>query len=426
MDIQQAIAAPAPSTHVAGKQQAVDQEEQLQAEAGDHVSASAFSQLLQDLHQSPSLSPLQGGAAFAMTNADAPPVDANALASRVVLDDFGLLEGTLNIDSLVSQTQRLDAEHANLDVQDDRGLLSHAEMPLATSLMAAQTWGAQPQIAAGQNVATVAAGVDAALRPAASPEMPTALAAASAVLVQAGEVVEHIAHSAAEGMRGDDSSEGRVNLRGAWTLEDASQPLHPAFQRMMGHVEQWAAASAGLQPKLNERIEGGKSAAVTAEMLATGQGSGTRLTENAVKEAQQAQDAAFEEPAQAPVQDMRFWLQGKQQRAEVILEKDGQPVRVQVSVRGNEAHITFRSEQAQTRDLLDASLSQLRDMLAQQGVALSGVSVQAEGQQGQNSQGQNPRNPWDAAPVQHGQVEVPLEPASVIRRTGAQSLDLYA
>ncbi len=74
-----------------------------------------------------------------------------------------------------------------------------------------------------------------------------------------------------------------------------------------------------------------------------------------MQEAQSAQDAMLDPQAEAPVEDMRFWLQGKNQRAEVVLEKDGQPVRVQVSVRGNEAHVTFRADQAQTRELLDAS-----------------------------------------------------------------------
>jgi flagellar hook-length control protein FliK len=148
-----------------------------------------------------------------------------------------------------------------------------------------------------------------------------------------------------------------------------------------------------------------------------------------VQEAQSAQDAMLDPQAEAPVEDMRFWLQGKHQRAEVVLEKDGQPVRVQVSVRGNEAHVTFRADQAQTRELLDASLTQLREMLEQQGVQLAGVSVQADGQ-GQGGNGspqQGSRNPWEASPVQQAQVVVPVVPElPTARSQRAQGLDLYA
>lgn len=432
MDIQQAIAVPVPAAAAPVKPPAADQPEQLQDGASEKVTVSAFSQLLQDLKQSQPLQTLPSEASLASPDAALLPADANASAFLLspddvsILDDMDLSDGALHIESLLSQTQRLDAQHANLDIQDDRGWGAQNDVPLASSLMPTQSWGAQPQIAAGHEVATVAAGVQPALQAAISTAAPTAMAAASAVLVQADEVTESVAQSTLDGLLGDASSEGRVNLQGAWKLEDSQQALNPAFQRVMGQVEQWAAASAGLQPKPNERTEGGKSAAMTADMLAAGQGSGTRLTENAVQETQQAQDAAFDAHPEAPVQDMRFWLQGKQQRAEMVLEKDGQAVRVQVSIRGNEAHVTFRADQAQTRDLLDGSLSQLRDMLAQQGVALSGVSVQADAQQQQSPQGHNPRNPWDAAPVQHGQVVVPVADAPAMRRSSSQALDLYA
>lgn len=432
MDIQQTIAVPVPAAHAAAKAPAAEQTEQWQDGASEKVTVSSFSLLLQDLKQSQSLQTLPSEASLASTDAALLAVEANEAAALLSLDDVRLLDdmslrdGSLHIESLVSQTQRLDTQHANLDIQDDRGWAQQYDAPLATSLMSTQSWGAQPQIAAGHDVATVAAGVQPALQATVSTAAPTAMAAASAVLVQAGEVAESVAQSTAEGLLGDTSSEGRVNLHGAWKLEDSQQALNPAFQRVMGQVEQWAAASAGLQTKPNERTEGGKSAAMTADMLAAGQGSGTRLTENAVQETQQAQDAAFDAYTEAPVQDMRFWLQGKQQRAEVVLEKDGQSVRVQVSVRGNEAHVTFKADQAQTRELLDASLSQLREMLQQQGVELTGVSVQADARGDQPSSGQGQRSPWEATPVQHGQVVVPVADAAVTRAGPSQGLDLYA
>ena len=117
------------------------------------------------------------------------------------------------------------------------------------------------------------------------------------------------------------ASEGRVNLLGAWKLEDPQAIPSPTLQRVIGQVEQWAAAGAGLQPKATERAEGSKAGQDAVAGMSAAQGSGTRLTENAVRETQQAQDAQWEAQADVPVEDMRFWLQGKQQRAEVVLDQ---------------------------------------------------------------------------------------------------------
>ena len=78
------------------------------------------------------------------------------------------------------------------------------------------------------------------------------------------------------------------------------------------------------------------------------------------------------------------------------------------------------------RQLLDASLQQLRDMLQQQGVELTGVSVEADAQGGAQQQAQHPRMPWDTAAVQHAQVAVPVEGAAAQRPVAAQGLSLYA
>jgi flagellar hook-length control protein FliK len=90
--------------------------------------------------------------------------------------------------------------------------------------------------------------------------------------------------------------------------------------------------------------------------------------------------AAFADPAQAGEQEqitdpVAYWVNQKTQNAEMTLDRDGQPVQVTVSLSGSEAHVTFRSDQAQTRELLDASMSQLRDLLRDEGLVLSGTTV---------------------------------------------------
>lgn len=93
-------------------------------------------------------------------------------------------------------------------------------------------------------------------------------------------------------------------------------------------------------------------------------------------------DAAtvFADPAQAVTEDLvaeqvTYWVNQKTQNAELTLQREGQPVEVSVTLSGNEAHVTFRSDQAETRELLDRSMSQLSDLLRSEGLVLSGMSV---------------------------------------------------
>ncbi|MFN4120639.1 flagellar hook-length control protein FliK [Acidovorax sp.] len=90
--------------------------------------------------------------------------------------------------------------------------------------------------------------------------------------------------------------------------------------------------------------------------------------------------AVFGDPAQAAAEDqvaeqVTYWVNQKTQNAELTLQREGQPVEVSVSLSGNEAHVTFRSDQAETRELLDRSMSQLSELLRSEGLVLSGMSV---------------------------------------------------
>ena len=87
-----------------------------------------------------------------------------------------------------------------------------------------------------------------------------------------------------------------------------------------------------------------------------------------------------------------YWVNQKTQNAEMTLQRDGPPVEVSVSLSGNEAHVSFRSDQAETRALLDQSMAQLSEMLRAQGLVLSGMSVgtSAQGGSGANAEGGHP------------------------------------
>lgn len=134
-------------------------------------------------------------------------------------------------------------------------------------------------------------------------------------------------------------------------------------------------------------------------------------------------------------EQVAFWVNNNHQSAELTLQRDGQPVQVRVQLSGNEAHVTFGSDQAQTREALHAEIEQLRQLLQEQGLVLTGASVgqrgTGEGSAAQESQAKNSGREGRqgratvaisgvAAGVEHSATLRPLGAAS-----GARTLDLF-
>ncbi len=129
-------------------------------------------------------------------------------------------------------------------------------------------------------------------------------------------------------------------------------------------------------------------------------------------EATPAADAVLSPPDEAQAdalsEQVAFWVQQKTQRAEMTIDRQGQPVKVQVVVTGGEAHVTFRSNEQQTRDMLDASTAQLRELLEQQGLTLAGVSVQTADAGRQDSGASAGGDGAGRSPAQRGDGGAPL------------------
>ncbi|MGP1630174.1 MAG: flagellar hook-length control protein FliK, partial [Giesbergeria sp.] len=103
-------------------------------------------------------------------------------------------------------------------------------------------------------------------------------------------------------------------------------------------------------------------------------------------------DGVATSPEEAVAEQVTYWLSENLKNAELTVDHEGQPVEVRVSLVGNEAHVAFRSEQAQTRALLDARMDDLRELLRGEGLVLSGTSVDsgASGQRGQDGDRPSP------------------------------------
>lgn len=133
----------------------------------------------------------------------------------------------------------------------------------------------------------------------------------------------------------------------------------------------------------------------------------------------------FDELAQASMEEqlaeqVTYWANQKSQNAEMTLNRDGQPLAVTVSLSGNEAHVSFRSDQEQTRTLLDQSMAQLSDLLRGEGLVLSGMTVGTSGGQGAAAGDGGQRRDGRAGEGQQATVKV-AGPTDVSQRLAGSS-----
>jgi flagellar hook-length control protein FliK len=91
-------------------------------------------------------------------------------------------------------------------------------------------------------------------------------------------------------------------------------------------------------------------------------------------------------------EQVTYWVTHDVQTAELKLDGMGhEPVEVSISLRGNEAHVAFRTDQLETRQVLEGAVAQLKELLRGEGLVLSGVSVGSSGQNGSNPQDRRDR-----------------------------------
>lgn len=128
----------------------------------------------------------------------------------------------------------------------------------------------------------------------------------------------------------------------------------------------------------------------------------------------------------AVAEQVAFWVHQNIQNAEMTIQHDGQPVEVSVSLSGNEAHVAFGSDQAETRSLLDGSVAQLREMLRQEGLSLSGVTVGESGQwQGSEESGRNSQQGMPKQTVVEVSADLSTQPRAHAGHQTERSIDIF-
>jgi len=126
-------------------------------------------------------------------------------------------------------------------------------------------------------------------------------------------------------------------------------------------------------------------------------------------------------------EQVAYWVNQKTQNAELTLQRDGHPVEVSVSLSGNEAHVSFRSDQQQTRELLDQSMAQLSDLLRSEGLVLSGMSVGTSARDSTGGRETGQQRPREGARQAQVVSAVPAGATSLARGGGAldRAVDIF-
>ena len=397
-------------------------------EADHDLAALPFGQLLQGLADGPQAEAHSALAALAQLAAATPGAKESALDSEALsnAEAAGLLPGAVlgleQLQTLVGQTLRLDTQADRLQREGSSAPLPSALLPAQSAMAKALASGETPAVALGVQSAGT-----------------NPLAAGQALVVDAQQGQMEAAAEDAQSLLGTaqaepevDTSAGKLLLQtGVWQLVSPSAAAPAAA--LLGHMGQWAtqwlgsAGGGGVAGKNSESANGSKNT-VGLEALLSGGGTGQRLTEQAVQASTASQNAQNNPAPQPQAQEnLRFWLQGDQQRGEVVVQRDGKPLRVQVQMRGNQAHVVFRSDEAEVRTQLDAGLAQLGDLLAQQGLALAGAQVQPEAQPGQSHNAASYEGQAHQGRVQvaASAVAVAAENANTGQPSGPGQLNVY-
>lgn len=121
-----------------------------------------------------------------------------------------------------------------------------------------------------------------------------------------------------------------------------------------------------------------------------------------------------------------YWVAQGVQNAELKLDGFGDhPVEVSISLKGEAAHIDFRTDQPEIRKLLEGATAHLKDLLTSEGLVLSGVSVGASGQDGTGAQDQRNRPGARQATITSTEAQPAAKAAPRASQSVGRAVDLF-
>ena len=384
--------------------------------AGAHDAASGFDAILGALDADSSASPAASSTALTGTAASR----KDAPADSMPLDAAAMLAQNPQIPQIPQVPPPLAANAGLPTAKADGDLLA------STTSMAA---GAK-----GKSVLALRAGKPGALQAAAgdSSSAGTGTGALNGAASAAGQ-----SGNAASGAAADPSANGASSVADASAssaVSDAKDSKDSKLALALDFMKSVQATPSAELPlptsglSRPERSNGERISAASQNTDAntyalTAQGVSSSPTDNAT-----APGAATPAPEVQVAEQVKYWMSNDVQNAELKLDGLGKdPVQVSISMTGNEAHIAFRTDEAQARGVLEGAAAQLKDMLGREGVVLAGVSVGNSGSQSDSSAGTGDRRPrqgvrqaFVAAPI--GSVASTGSRAAV---SSGRALDLF-
>ena len=120
-----------------------------------------------------------------------------------------------------------------------------------------------------------------------------------------------------------------------------------------------------------------------------------------------------------------YWVAQGVQNAQLKLDGFGaDPVQVNITLKGDQAYIGFRTDQPEIRQILEGATAHLKDLLTSQGLVLSGVSVGTSGQNGAGAQDQ--KNQPDARQAIIVTTDsAPIDSRRPANQSAGRTLDLF-
>jgi flagellar hook-length control protein FliK len=412
-----------PDTHAAkGKASAID----TTADAG----ATGFMAILGALGDAASAA-TTAGAAPGTTAADASQVDLSA-AVPPPFDASILLQQNPQI---ALQSTWASAGKAKAPLTSDATPAATAATPAATAALNAMTTLPQAAVAVPEEPAIVGSDrkpvVPGAGR-AADATVTASLVTADPALPATDSLTQTLQHAGAHAKAGKELAPGAADNTQTSNSANTSQSTEMKDAKLIAALEQARTPQTIRTPEpvlapLLGRTEKpvGERTSQAGKSAEPGY-SGTALGVSAPDFSQSVAQAAAPTPEMQVAEQVTYWISQNVQNAEMKLDGLGaSPVEVSIHLQGNEAQISFRSDEAATRSVLENAGSHLKDMLQREGLVLTGVSVGTSGSG--DSSGGNERRARQAArqgliaPVQVASVDATRRSQTVSGR----SVDLF-
>ncbi|NVO04612.1 MAG: flagellar hook-length control protein FliK [Rhodoferax sp.] len=259
----------------------------------------------------------------------------------------------------------------------------------------------------------------------------TTLQAADPALPASEPLTQGLQHAGAHARAGKELAQSAADASQTGSSANSGQGAELKDSKLMAALEQARAPQAARAPEpvlapLMARQEKSQSERTAPAGKAAEPGySATTLGVSAPDFSQSVAQATALPPEMQVAEQVTYWISQNVQNAEMKLDGLGaSPVEVSIHLQGNEAQISFRSDEAATRSVLESAGSHLKDMLQREGLVLTGVSV---GTSGSGDAGGNERRARQAArqgliaPLQVATVEVARRSPAVSGR----AVDLF-